>query len=86
MFLDEKGHYICEVRYGGAAANALQRGFWTHTVNAKPYFNSLTNGWISYEHNLTLVQLFKLALNSTEKGQSAANVILQEDINKLLQK
>lgn len=86
MFLDEKGHYICEVRYGGAAANALQRGFWTHTVNAKPYFNSLTNGWISYEHNLTLVQLFKLALNSTEKGHSAANVILQEDINKLLQK
>ena len=86
MFLDENGHYICEVRYGGAAANALQRGFWTHTVNALPYFNSLTNGWISYKHNLTLVQLFKLALNSTEIGHSAANAILQEDINILLRK
>lgn len=86
MFLDGNGRYICEVRYGGAAANALQRGFWTHTINALPYFNSLTNGWISYEHNLTLVQLFKLALNSTETGHSAANVILQQDINELFRK
>lgn len=83
MFLDGKGRYICEVRYGGAAANALQRGFWTHTVNALPYFNSLTNGWISYSHNQTLVKLFKLALNATEKGHSSANVILQEDIDNL---
>ena len=28
---EEDGRYICEVRYGGATANALQRGFWTHT-------------------------------------------------------
>lgn len=86
MFLDADGHYICEVRYGGAAANALQRGFWTHTINASQYFNSLTNGWISYEHNFTLVQLFKLALNSTETGHSAANVILQQDIDNLFKK
>lgn len=83
MFLDGRGEYICEVRYGGAAANALQRGFWTHTVNALPYFNSLTNGWITYKHNLTLVHLFKLALNSTENGHKAANTILQTDIDAL---
>ena len=83
MFLDGEGKYICEVRYGDAAANALQRGFWTHTRNAADYFESLTNGWISYEHNLTLVQLFKLALNSTENGHKSANVILQTDIDNL---
>lgn len=85
MFLDGKGKYICEVRYGGAAANALQRGFWTHTVNAANYFDSLTGGWISYEHNLTLVQLFRLALNSTENGHKSANVLLQTDIDNLKQ-
>ncbi|MBO5641775.1 MAG: hypothetical protein J5900_05010 [Prevotella sp.] len=85
MFLDDDGKYICEVRYGDAAANALQRGFWTHTKNAINYFESLTNGWISYEHNLTLVQLFRLALNSTKNGHQSANVILQTDIDQLKQ-
>lgn len=47
--------------------------------------DSLTNGWISYEHNLTLVQLFRLALNSTEHGHKSANVILQTDIDNLKQ-
>lgn len=83
MFLDERGEYICEVRYGNAAANALQRGFWTHTKKAASYFESLTNGWLSYEHNLTLVQLFRLALNCTERGHKSANVILQTDIDNL---
>lgn len=83
MFIDGNGNYICEVRYGNAAANALQRGLWTHTVNAFSYFNSLINGWISYTHNHTLVQLFKLALNASEKGHMTANVILQEDIDNL---
>ena len=86
MFLDREGRYICEVRYGGATANALQRGFWTHTKNAVNYFESLTNGWISYEHNLTLVHLFRLALNSTEVGHKNANIILQTDIDNLKQK
>ena len=86
MFLDKKGKYICEVRYGGKAANALQRGLWTHTKNAANYFESLTNGWISYEHNLTLVELFRLALNSSENGHRNANVILQTDIDNLKQK
>ncbi len=83
MFLDKEGEYICEVRYGDAAANALQRGLWTHTKNAVSYFESLTNGWLSYVHNLTLVQLFRLALNSTENGHKSANVILQTDIDNL---
>ena len=83
MFLDSRNNYICEVRYGGASANALQRGLWTHTKNASSYFDSLTNGWIDYSHNLTLVKLFSLALNSTEASHREANVILQKDIDKL---
>lgn len=83
MFVDSDNNYICEVRYGGAAANALQRGLWTHTKNAVFYFDSLTNGWIDYAHNHTLVKLFSLALNSSEKGHALANEILQTDINRL---
>lgn len=83
MFLDSRKNYICEVRYGGASANALQRGLWTQTKNATAYFDSLTNGWIDYSHNHTLVKLFGLALNSTEKSHKEANIILQKDINRL---
>lgn len=83
MFVDSKNNYICEVRYGGASANALQRGLWTHTKNALNYFDSLTNGWIDYSHNLTLVKLFSLALNSSEQGHKLANVVLQKDIDRL---
>lgn len=83
MFVDSVGNYICEVRYGGASANALQRGLWTHTKNAFPYFESLTNGWIDYSHNHTLVKLFSLALNSSEQGHKLANEILQKDIERL---
>lgn len=83
MFVDSRNNYICEVRYGGASANALQRGLWTHTKNALSYFDSLTNGWIDYSHNHTLVKLFSLALNSSEAGHKLANKILQKDIDKL---
>lgn len=83
MFLDENEQYICEVRYGGASANALQRGLWTHTRNALPYFDSLTNGWIDYSHNHTLVKLFSLALNSSEQSHKEVNEILQYDIDRL---
>lgn len=83
MFVDKKGDYICEVRYGGASANALQRGLWTHTKNAISYFDTLTNGWINYSHNHTLVKLFSLALNSSEYGHKLANEILQKDIDRL---
>lgn len=83
MFVNVHNNYICEVRYGGASANALQRGLWTHTRNAVSYFDSLTNGWIDYSHNHTLVKLFSLALNSTEQGHKKANEILQKDIDRL---
>lgn len=83
MFLDANDNYICEVRYGGASANALQRGLWTHTKNALPYFDSITNGWIDYSHNHTLVKLFSLALNSSEQGHAEANILLQKDIDRL---
>ena len=83
MFLDKDNNYICEVRYGGASANALQRGLWTHTRNAIGFFDSITNGWIDYSHNHTLVKLFSLALNATEKGHAEANEILQKDIDNL---
>lgn len=83
MFVDSSNNYICEVRYGGASANALQRGLWTHTKNAILYFDSLTNGWIDYSHNITLVKLFSLALNSSEQGHKLANEILQKDIDRL---
>ena len=43
-FYDTNNAYICEVRYGNAAANALQRGLWTHTKNGLNYFDSITNG------------------------------------------
>jgi hypothetical protein len=74
-FYDGANHYICEVRYGGATANALQRGFWTHTKNAVKYFDSLTDGWIDYSLNPVLVKLFSHALLATSK---AHEVVLQE--------
>jgi len=83
MFLDDKNNYICEVRYGGASANALQRGLWTQTKKAVGYFDSITNGWVDYSHNHALVKLFSLALNSTKKSHEEANVLLQKDIDKL---
>ena len=86
LFLDSKGQYICEVRYGGASANALQRGFWTHTKKALPYFDSLTNGWIDYSLNDTLIKLFSIALNASEEGHKKANEILLKDIERLKEK
>jgi hypothetical protein len=79
-FFDESGRYICEVRYGGAAANALQRGLWTHTKNALPYFDSLTNGWVDYSLNHVLVKVFSHALLATPKAHEAVLAELQKDI------
>jgi hypothetical protein len=81
-FYDAKGNYICEVRYGGTTANALQRGLWTHTKNGLNYFDSVTNGWIDYSHNLVLVKLFSHALVATGKGHESALEKLKEDIEK----
>lgn len=82
-FLDATGAYICEVRYGGASANALQRGLWTHTKNAIAYFDSVTSGWIDYSHNTILVQLFSHALVSSSAGHTAALEKIKEDIARI---
>lgn len=79
-FYDEEGGYVCEVRYGTGTANALQRGFWTHSKNGLKYFDSITAGWIDYSHNYVLVKLFSHALLSTTKGHEAALLKLKEDI------
>jgi len=81
-FYDAQGSYICEVRYGGASANALQRGLWTHTKNALQYFSSVTGGWIDYSDNLLLVELFGHALVATPDGHKQAMAILKEDIER----
>jgi hypothetical protein len=82
-FFDSKDNYICEVRYGNASANALQRGLWTNTKNALPFFKSVTDGWIDYSHNLVLVKLFSQALVSSDKGHELALVAIQKDIASL---
>jgi hypothetical protein len=85
-FYDSQGDYICEVRYGDAAANALQRGLWTHTKNGLKYFDSLTNGWINYSHNHILVKLFSHALVSSSAGHASALEKIKEDIAVLKKK
>jgi hypothetical protein len=82
-FYDDKGDYICEVRYGDAAANALQRGLWTNTKRGLKYFNSITSGWISYSHNPVLVKLFSQALVSSTAGHSSALEVIKRDIELL---
>lgn len=84
-FFDKDDNYICEVRYGNAAANALQRGLWTNTKNATPFFESVTNGWVDYSHNLILVKLFSQALVSSAKGHEAALEEIKSDILRLKQ-
>ena len=79
-FYDKTGDYVCEVRYGSATANALQRGLWTHTRNGAKYFDSITDGWIGYAHNHILVKLFSHALISTNNGHDRALAELKADI------
>ncbi len=85
-FYDGAGEYVCEVRYGGASANALQRGLWTNTKRGLKYFDSVTNGWITYEHNLVLVQLFSHALVASSAGHQAALDRIKEDLRALKQR
>ncbi len=82
-FYNANDAYVCEVRYGDATANALQRGLWTHTKNGLGYFDSITGGWIDYSHNLVLVKLFSHALVSTETGHHEALEKIKEDIIRL---
>ena len=85
-FFDADGGYVCEVRYGGRTENALQRGFWTNTKSGFKYFDSITNGWIDYSHNLILVKLFSHALVSSSNGHSSALEKIKEDIALLKQR
>lgn len=80
-FYDKAQGYICEVRYGDAAANALQRGLWTHTRKGEAYFRSITNGWIDYSTNDTLVKLFSHGLVASERGHLAALEAVKTDID-----
>ena len=82
-FFDDQDDYICEVRYGDAAANALQRGLWTNTKKTISYFDSVTNGWIDYSNNLLLVKLFSHALVSSPDGHRAALKKLIADIKRI---
>jgi hypothetical protein len=82
-FHDDADDYVCEVRYGDAAANALQRGLWTHTKNGLKYFESITNGWIDYSHNKILVLLFSHALVSSVEGHRSALEKIKDDIARL---
>lgn len=75
-------NYIFEIRYGGKTANALQRGLWTNTQRASNYFISIT-GWINYEHNKTLVEVFSLALLAEEQIHKKIKDELQTHINTL---
>ena len=84
-FFDKNDCYICEVRYGNATANALQRGLWTNTKNATPFFDSVTNGWVDYSHNLVLVKLFSHALVARAKGHETALEEIKSDIARLKQ-
>ena len=81
-FFDKDDDYICEVRYGQANANALQRGLWSNTRKGIHYFDSVTEGWITYKYNHKLVELISHALNSTKASHKSAIKIIVKDIEK----
>ncbi|MBP5262435.1 MAG: hypothetical protein J6Z43_09940 [Clostridiales bacterium] len=83
VFLNKDNKYICEVRYGGPDANALQRGFWTHTKNADAYFVKLTAKPIPYKINNGLVDIIGLLLNSDTKFQNDIRARLKAYIKEL---
>ena len=84
LFLDKQYKYLFEVRYGNAAANALQRGVWTNTrIVNQSFFHSVTGGWVDYSDRPTLVQLIAVALNATASGHKAALKPLEKDIETL---
>lgn len=83
VFYDKDENYICEVRPKGKDGNALQRGLWTHTKKAAPYFDSVTGGWIDYSNNKLLVNLFSYSLVASEMGHEEAIKLVQKDIERL---
>ncbi len=83
VFYDSSNDYICEVRYGDARSNALQRGLWTHTIKAERYFRSITKGWIDYSKNEHLIELFSHGLVANDEGHRSALASLKNNVNKL---
>lgn len=64
-FLDTNGDYMFEVRYGGATANALQRGIWTHTSKAKGILDTIHSGnYVVNKKFLTAVKELSLLKDS----------------------
>lgn len=59
-FFDKNDNYIFEVRYGDTKANALQRGMWTQTEKAEPFFKKILKG--SYQINEPLIKLISKTL------------------------
>ena len=82
-FEDKEGNYICEVRYGGGEDNALQRGFWTHTVKAASYFRKLFPEDVEYDLNQTLLLLLRRMLVASEQGHGTALKEIEADIDRL---
>ena len=77
-----KYSYICEVRYGDAKANALQRGLWTNTKEAESYFHKFFNNWLEYEKQEDLIQLIGHSLITTTEAHKAADKTLISFIKK----
>lgn len=65
-FLNKNNDYLFEVRYGGKNANALQRGIWTHTINAKSCFITVSDGEIKYEIRQNLIDIISNLMISSE--------------------
>jgi len=67
-FFGENDQYIFEVRYGDAKANALQRGLWTHSENARLFFEELLEG--TYKVNEPLITLIsKILVSKKDKHE-----------------
>jgi hypothetical protein len=75
-FLDASLGYVCEVRYGSTAANALQRGLWTHTVHGARFFRSIT-GWRQYRRSEEFLQVLAEALIAEPSAHGRALAALR---------
>ena len=71
IFSDKNDKYLFEVRYGRADANALQRGLWTNTNINQDTFFSVTQDWIAYTINDSLIKIISsmFVLNELEHEQ-----------------
>lgn len=85
-FETKKGEYICEVRYGDARANALQRGLWTHTVHAAQFFHPLSDQWVEYSDNEALLELLSKALVASSDSHALAVKPIMKDIQRIRDK